>query len=40
MDETSFAALRQAVTDGEPAKAEAAAREALAAGIPPPAATR
>ena len=35
MDETTFAVLRQAVTDGEPALAQAAAREALAAGIPP-----
>src|SRR5450759_2383935 len=35
MDETRFAILRQAVTDGEPAAAASAAREALAAGFPP-----
>jgi corrinoid protein of di/trimethylamine methyltransferase len=35
MDETTFAKLRRAVTDGEPAVAEAAARDALAAGVPP-----
>jgi corrinoid protein of di/trimethylamine methyltransferase len=35
MGDTSFAKLRQAVTDGDPAAAETAAREALAAGIPP-----
>ena len=33
MDETTFAVLRQAVTDGEPAVAQAAARDALAAGV-------
>jgi len=33
--ETEFQAMRQAVVDGDAAAAEAAARAAIAAGIPP-----
>ncbi len=35
MTETEFQAMRQAVVDGDAAAAEAAARAAIAAGIPP-----